>query len=550
MEHASTHRFPFSLSVSASFPAQAGLLALLIAELLALSLAFDTQSLDTVPSVWGHLLNWAPQYLRAGITIVLVTLLFSGRDLWHEAKAGSAFEFGGRRVALTLGVHAAALAAFTYLTSRIVAGHFATFHHPAVWTFAWFGTGAATLIAWALAFMPAAGWLTAFAVARLGLLWGTGVGLAVWASGFVTGELWVPLARWTFAVVDRVLGLMYHQTVSDAARLVIGTPAFKVRISPECSGYEGIGLILAFLSVYLAIARHELRFPGALLLLPIGAVTIWVVNAFRIVALIAIGTAGWRDIALGGFHSQAGWIAFNAVALGMVALTMHRGYFRRHAVATTRTPPPDHDPTAAYLAPFVAITAMAMLTGAFTAGFDWFYPLRVFAALAVLWMFRRTYLPLKWTFSWQAMAIGAVTFVVWIALLPAPSTSATWQATLASVPTPWAAAWLAIRLIGYVVTVPIAEELAFRGFLPRRLASVDFHKLPIGAFSWSAFLVSSAVFGAFHGRFWFAGIVAGMAFAVALYRRGALGDAVLAHATTNGLIALYAFTTGHWSMLS
>jgi len=62
--------------------------------------------------------------------------------------------------------------------------------------------------------------------------------------------------------------------------------------------------------------------------------------------------------------------------------------------------------------------------------------------------------------------------------------------------------------------------------------------------------VSSAVFGAFHGRFWFAGVIAGMAFAVALYRRGVLGDAVQAHATTNGLIALYAFTTGHWSMLS
>jgi CAAX prenyl protease-like protein len=101
-----------------------------------------------------------------------------------------------------------------------------------------------------------------------------------------------------------------------------------------------------------------------------------------------------------------------------------------------------------------------------------------------------------------------------------------------------------------VITVPIAEELVFRGFIPRRISSVDFHTLPLGVFTWSSFLISSALFGAFHGKLWIAGVIAGMSFAVALYRRGSLGDAVQAHATTNGLIALYAFTTGQWSVWS
>jgi len=212
----------------------------------------------------------------------------------------------------------------------------------------------------------------------------------------------------------------------------------------------------------------------------------------------------------------------------------------------------EHDPTAAYLAPFAAITATAMMTGAFSAGFDWLYPLRVFVAIAVLWMFRRTYAPLKWTFSWQAMAIGAFTFVVWIALMPSqPAAKAdAWPAALNSVPVHWAAAWMAMRLVGYVITVPIAEELVFRGFIPRRISSVDFHTLPLGVFTWSSFLISSALFGALHGKLWIAGVIAGMSFAVALYRRGSLGDAVQAHATTNGLIALYAFTTGQWSVWS
>ena len=113
-----------------------------------------------------------------------------------------------------------------------------------------------------------------------------------------------------------------------------------------------------------------------------------------------------------------------------------------------------------------------------------------------------------------------------------------------------AAMWLVIRVVGYVVTVPLAEELAFRGFLPRRLLQADFCNLPVATFSWIPFLVSSLLFGAFHGQFWLPGTMAGMLFGVALYRGKALGDAVQAHATTNGLMVLYVFATGHWSAWS
>jgi hypothetical protein len=41
-----------------------------------------------------------------------------------------------------------------------------------------------------------------------------------------------------------------------------------------------------------------------------------------------------------------------------------------------------------------------------------------------------------------------------------------------------------------------------------------------------------------------------MTFALALYQRRALGDAVVAHATANGLIAVYVLATGRWSVWS
>jgi CAAX prenyl protease-like protein len=99
------------------------------------------------------------------------------------------------------------------------------------------------------------------------------------------------------------------------------------------------------------------------------------------------------------------------------------------------------------------------------------------------------------------------------------------------------------------VTVPLAEELAFRGYLTRRLIAPDFECVPLGRFTWASFLVSSALFGALHGR-WLAGTLAGMLYALALYRRRNLADPVLAHALTNALLAVHVLATGAWSLWS
>ena len=71
-----------------------------------------------------------------------------------------------------------------------------------------------------------------------------------------------------------MLSAIYPDVVALPERLIVGTSSFRVKIAPECSGLEGVGLILAFLSIYLFLFRKDLRFPAALILLPIGAVTI------------------------------------------------------------------------------------------------------------------------------------------------------------------------------------------------------------------------------------------------------------------------------------
>jgi CAAX prenyl protease-like protein len=107
--------------------------------------------------------------------------------------------------------------------------------------------------------------------------------------------------------------------------------------------------------------------------------------------------------------------------------------------------------------------------------------------------------------------------------------------------------WLCFRIVGSVVTVPLAEELAFRGYLIRRLIAADFQEVTFDRFTWFSFVVSSVAFGALHGR-WLAGTLAGMAYALTLYRRGELADAVVAHATTNALLAIFVLTTDSWGL--
>jgi exosortase E/protease (VPEID-CTERM system) len=523
------------------------LIALLAGEILYLTIRFDSQGLDNATSPWLRLVAWSPQFLRLGITVGVAFLFVSARRLWSQTDTASA-AMSSRARFVWLGVHLASLLAFVQISAAVFRGTLEGWS-PALFVSAWFLIGVTTLGSWAIALagrQPAA--LSARANRTVA---GVAVGLAAlaWLGGFLSEALWRTVASYTFTVVAAILSVVYDDVVSRPERLVLGTKAFRVAIAPSCSGLEGVGLLTAFLGIYLWLFRRELRFPAALMLLPIGAISIWFLNALRIVVLIAIGTSGWKDVALGGFHSQAGWLVFNAVGLGFVALVNRRGLFMKtHQLPRSQ---PVEDTTAAYLAPFMAVLAIGMITGAFSSGLDWLYPLRVLAAAWVLWIFRRSYTHLGWTLSWKAIAIGVGTFAIWIAMVPAgPTARDQWPAALDAAPMHLAAAWLLFKVVGFTITVPLVEELAFRAYLTRRLMSADVERLPIGLFSWSSFAISSVLFGVLHGGLWLAGTIAGMSFALALYQRRALGDAVLAHATTNGLIAVYVLATGRWSVWS
>ena len=362
----------------------------------------------------------------------------------------------------------------------------------------------------ALACVPLRTWLRMLRASSPLWLYATLGGMAAWFLFHPAQSLWTAsgsdavriVQTSTFDSVQAVLRRVLPDAAADAATFTLGTPRFSGEILPGCSGMEGLGLVLAFTSIWLLYTRKECRFPQALLLIPCGLVCIWALNVVRLAALIVIGSTISPEVAEVGFHSQFGWIAFIAVALAFSMATQRLAWVRKipsSALCAAGQPRSDgveivagaseqqgehrgESPAIrAYLVPFLAILAASFISKAASGYFEWLYPLRFVAAAIVLWYFWTELKKLNWRFGWFGPAAGAAVFLVWMApswlalfgLAHQHAASPLGPALAALSPTArWT--WIAFRVAAAVVTVPIAEELAFRGYLARRLINREF----------------------------------------------------------------------------
>ncbi|MBK8816061.1 MAG: CAAX prenyl protease-related protein [Methylococcaceae bacterium] len=202
----------------------------------------------------------------------------------------------------------------------------------------------------------------------------------------------------------------------------------------------------------------------------------------------------------------------------------------------------------ALLAPWLAQIASLMITSALTNDFDLFYPMRICLISAVLFRYRHTYRAFALNWSWEAPLMGVLVFIIWIGLEDAQSIETYLLIDeINKLPSIYVIAWMFFRIAGSVLIIPLAEEFAFRGYLIRKLVSTDFENVTPQTFTALSFIGSSLIFGLLHDR-WFAGVLAGMGYAFVLYRHGRIGDAIVAHMTTNALIAVSVLAFGKWSL--
>ncbi len=496
---------------------------------------------------WSNPVAYAKGFAQAGF-LALVTFLvivWPHRDTIFKAWSEAARAHSCRLAVLAnLGLFVALLAATVAFSNLVARAPEPPWHWFALYCCLLMITAASL----ALVAAPASFWQwlvrTAPTQVMVALL---SAGLLVLA-GRLSLESWSSLSGATLAVSHWLLTLYETDVVIDASRQLLGIGNFQVHILKECSGYEGIGLVVAFLALYCGLMRRDLRFPNALLLFPIAIAAVWLLNALRISLLISIGRHLSPEIAVNGFHSQAGWIGFLAVGIGITAVSSRMAFFSLRAASAPQTADPNERLLLALLVPFMALMATSILASLFAPHDEWLYVVKVVAVGAALWCFRDVYARFASAVSPLSIAAGIAVGILWAATEPKDEAGAALATWLASLPVWAAAAWLACRTLGAIVLVPITEELAFRGYFQRVLITRDFWRIAPGHFTWLSFIATSVLFGLMHQRL-AAGALAGAIYALMLYRTNRLSDAIAAHMASNAVIVAWAILAQDWSLL-
>jgi CAAX prenyl protease-like protein len=217
-------------------------------------------------------------------------------------------------------------------------------------------------------------------------------------------------------------------------------------------------------------------------------------------------------------------------------------------------------PFGAYLL-FIVIADLAERFGMSAAGLRWLYPVKIALVSLLLALFWRHYHELSPSAAGttgnghsrlslfqllSAVAVGVLVLVLWIDLDTgwmvigsAPGYDPRVNGTIDPL-------LVAIRIAGAALIVPVMEELFWRSFMMRWIASADFESVDPSQVGLKSFLVTIVLFGVEH-NLWLAGIVAGAAYSLLYKVHRNLWSPILAHAVTNGLLGVWVVHTGSWS---
>jgi len=181
------------------------------------------------------------------------------------------------------------------------------------------------------------------------------------------------------------------------------------------------------------------------------------------------------------------------------------------------------------------------------------HPVKAVSVALLLYLFKDNYMELKLRdladipTTFISVAVGLLVFILWINMpwtLDGSNTHQGFNPTLFPDQITQITMTVA-RIAGAVLVVPIMEELFWRSYLIRHLIAKNFESIPIGAFSWESFLITTVLFG-FEHNFIYAGIVAGIIYNLLLYKTRSIVHCTLSHAVTNLALAVYVLATGKW----
>lgn len=360
------------------------------------------------------------------------------------------------------------------------------------------------------------------------------------------------------------LALVFYAVIGTAEPVLslkdgtplLAAPGFSILIGASCAGYQGMLASATLMSGLMLLEWPKLRHGRAITLGIVTVVGVFVLNALRIALLFHIGVSYSPEVALDGFHSYFGTLSLLLV-VGAAMLGMQHHSFRLAEPATnmktqlTSTSINTHLEVEAgiLILPLAIYLGIAMVMGLFVAGFNWTYPLLAITGLGLMALWHTHIVhEFKGGIGWSGIAMGVAIYLLWLAMVPAdPEADAAFAIELHSVPLSLMIGWMIFRLIGFSIVVPVLEELAFRGGLHRLISAKLSSLTGERAAALIAFGLSSLAFGYMHSNV-LAGSLAGAGFGLLILRNGRVGDAIVAHAVTNLLLAITAMITGKWSL--
>lgn len=206
---------------------------------------------------------------------------------------------------------------------------------------------------------------------------------------------------------------------------------------------------------------------------------------------------------------------------------------------------------AAHVAPFFIFVLLTACQGYFgAASAYWFYLAKTITGAWLIWEMRPFVSEMRWAISWEAITIGILIFAVWVGL--DKFYPKIFHAVATGNPNDVfgndsALAWffIAVHILGMTFVVPPLEEVFYRSFLYRFIASPNFLSVPLNKFLPLPFFATAIVFGFSHNE-WLAGILCGAAYQWLALRKNRLGDAMTAHAITNLLLGLWIVWRHDW----
>ena len=203
---------------------------------------------------------------------------------------------------------------------------------------------------------------------------------------------------------------------------------------------------------------------------------------------------------------------------------------------------------------FIAFLALAdLMSGYVNAGFLlWLYPIKILLVAVCLIRYWKSYQELKVTVApldlAYALFAGVIVFIIWV--LPYPAWLGGYADPSATMPVASNDVWmqkmfLFFRFFGSAFAVPLIEELFWRSFLMRWLTNRNFLSVNPANVSTFAYLATATLF-AFEHQLWLAGLIAGLTYGELYKTYQNLWVPIIAHMTTNYLLACWVLSTGQW----